>query len=52
MNYIIDTLWVLLVQEDEIGTPTGNVNIPLPSAARINPGHGTRIARGFDGYNY
>ena len=38
------------LQEDWIGTLTGNVNIPLPGATRINPGHGTRIARGLVRY--
>ena len=37
------------LQEDEIGTLTGNVDIPLPGAKRIYPGHGTRIARGEGG---
>ena len=37
------------LQEDEIGTLTGNVDIPLPGAERINPGHGTKIARGEGG---
>ena len=40
------------LQEDWISTLTGNVDIPLPGAARINPGHGTRIARGERWYNY
>ena len=30
------------LQEDEIGTLTGNVDIPLSGAERINPGHGTK----------
>ena len=38
------------LQEDWISTLTGNVDIPLPGAERINPGHGTKIARGLDGY--
>ena len=37
------------LQEDWISTLTGNVDIPLPGAERINPGHGTRIARGEGG---
>ena len=38
------------LREDEIGTLTGNVDIPLPGAERINPGHGTKIARGLVRY--
>ena len=34
------------LQEDGIGTLNGNVDIPLSGAERINPGHGTKIARG------
>ena len=30
------------LQEDWISTLTGNVNIPLSGAERINPGHGTK----------
>ena len=46
------------LQEDEIGTLTSIsycssgllTDIPLTGAARVNPGHGTKIARGLVRY--
>ena len=48
------------LQEDWIGTLTGIgycslgllTDIPLTGAARVNPGHGTKIARGLDWYTH